>query len=458
MTKSAMARPRNNQAELVRLFKQAYRSDAFRFETLPGVNDAWGPSRLVALYGMAHANPEPTQDQLADAFKVNRSTISRKLNSMDWAEFESELRRLCNMTEEEFDEAEAKEFRMRALADEGMKSRKRHISTLAFQQQLTNTIVNGTPPIPLPPMQPRSRASKSRTPEHVVLMLSDMHVGQQFSFDETGGLSEYNKSIFLRRASNLRKSLLDIYSLHSDMYEMPVLHVLGLGDMVQGTNQGGEWGGAYNDMPITEQTRQAAQTIGELLSAWSPHFTKVNFYGVVGNHGRAGATKNSDRVCANWDNMVYDLVASNMKNHKNVVVEHTNSWWRQININGQEVMIVHGDNIKSGVNNLHREEQKLQSLLSGRTGKYFNVLCIGHHHTHYEIETTRGVIMVNGSFVGGDIFSMHKLRTNSRPTQTLFGVHPTHGVTWKYKLDLDFPQRHESQAVQVGSQSMELVR
>jgi hypothetical protein len=48
-----------------------------------------------------------------------------------------------------------------------------------------------------------------------------------------------------------------------------------------------------------------------------------------------------------------------------------------------------------------------------------------------------GRIMVNGSFVGGDMHSMQHLRSNSRPTQTIFGIHPDHGVTWHYPLDLD---------------------
>jgi predicted phosphodiesterase len=448
MSKSAIVKPRQNPAVLSKAFKEAYSLDAYRFESVDGVTDAWSPARLVALYEMSRRSPEPTQEEMAAAFKVDRSTISRKLNSMDWGAFESEVKRLCSISEEEFDEEQASEFRMKALADEGVKSRKRHISALAYQQELTATILAGTPPTPLPPLEYKPKPRKNgRTPEDVVLLLSDLHVGQHFTLEETGLLAEYNRDIFLRRAENLRKSLLDIHSLHSSLYELPTLHVLALGDMVQGTNAGGEWGGAYNELPINEQARQAARTVSDLLSTWSSYFSRINFVGVVGNHGRAGANKNSDKVCANWDNTVYDLISASMASHKNVVIDHTNSWWRQVNVNGQEVMIVHGDKIKTGISKLHQEEQKLQSLLVQREGKYFNILCIGHHHTHCSVETTRGRIMVNGSFVGGDIFSMHALKTNSRPTQTLFGVHPTNGVTWTYNLDLDFPRRYEGPVI-----------
>ena len=67
----------------------------------------------------------------------------------------------------------------------------------------------------------------------------------------------------------------------------------------------------------------------------------------------------------------------------------------------------------------------------------FNYMCLGHFHKHFEQELLRGGILANGSFVGGDVYSMQNLRTRSKPTQLVFGVHPTYGMTWQYKLDLD---------------------
>lgn len=54
-----------------------------------------------------------------------------------------------------------------------------------------------------------------------------------------------------------------------------------------------------------------------------------------------------------------------------------------------------------------------------------------------ELETSRGRIIVNGSFVGGDIYTLQQLKVHSRSTQTMFGVHPDNQITWKYNLDLD---------------------
>jgi hypothetical protein len=77
----------------------------------------------------------------------------------------------------------------------------------------------------------------------------------------------------------------------------------------------------------------------------------------------------------------------------------------------------------------------MQALLANKGGP-FNVMVTGHFHSYYEIETTNGQIILNGSFIGGDVYSMETLALNSKPTQTVMGVHPKHGITWKYCLDL----------------------
>lgn len=438
--KTATCKPQGTVAELVAMFRAKYADDAFRFEDMPGANATWAPIRLITLYEMAHQEPRPTHDQIAAALKLERSTITRKINKMKWPEFEERLRKLCTMTTEDFNAESADVERLKALADDGRKSRQRHIEQLASMRNIEEAIVSNSPPIALPSFKIRYKHKSGRTPEHVVLLLSDLHVGQKFTNKDTGGLNEYNPELFVQRAVALRDSLAYIYELHSELYDLPELHVLAMGDIVQGTNTAGEWGGAYNSLSVDAQAMLASKTISDMLSTWSAFFKKVNFVGVVGNHGRGGP-KNTEKISANWDNMVYHSVQNKMSSHKNVVVDYTDAWWRQLNINGTEIMMVHGDNVRGTLNQLLYEEQRLQGLLCGRSGRYFSILCMGHFHTHEEVETSLGKILVNGSFVGGDIYSMHKLRVNSRPTQVIFGVHPRHGMTWKYSLDLDYASR-----------------
>ena len=380
-----------------------------------------------------------SQADIAEKLGVDRSTITRKINSIDWAEFSRTLAKLCGMSHEEFVEETAVGHRYMVLARTALGRQRREIDSRAKAQYISDRIARTFKPLSLPTIRLGAKAPKDRDPEHFVLLLSDLHVGQKFERSETGGLNAYNIEIFMRRAENLRKAVHDIYKIHTNSYAVPELHVFALGDMVQGTNQGGEWGGAYTEVDINQQALQSARTTSDLLSSFAAIFDKVTFSGVVGNHGRAGINLSSDKISANWDNMVYELIKAHMASHKNVVVDITPSWWRQFNVNGTEIAMIHGDRVKGGLSipGLRNMQGKLQEMFIQSTGKPFDILCMGHWHNFLKMQTMRGAVVINGSFVGGDIYSMTSMQTSNSPIQVLFGVHEKRGLTYMYDLKLD---------------------
>jgi len=62
---------------------------------------------------------------------------------------------------------------------------------------------------------------------------------------------------------------------------------------------------------------------------------------------------------------------------------------------------------------------------------------IGHFHSAGEWSTNNGKIIVNGSFIGPDIFALKNLQRSSRAEQKIFGIHDKRGITWRYDIDLD---------------------
>lgn len=423
--------------DLVNLFHRVYDSDPARFDTLPGTSPNWDPVRLVSLYRLKQAD-DVTHQQMAEQLGFERSTVTRKIQNIDWSSFASRLETLCEMTEEEALQEAAEDKRKDALAKIALKGRNRAIENRAMLAHFYDNLAKNVKPLKpaiLPSvLKHNPKRKKNRTPEHMVLLLSDLHVGQEFTKDDTGGLAEYNTDIFKERARNLTKAVLEIRNLHVETRPIDELHILALGDNVQGSNTAGQWGCAYNStLSIFEQSKLAAYSIGEMMSAWAGAFGRVTFTGVVGNHGRVGE-KNMEKISANWDNVVYILIEALMKQHKNVEIDVSQAWWALRDINNLRFALVHGDEMRASINGIKNEEHRIQSLLE----KPFNILCAGHFHTHQEVETTNGMILLNGSFVGGDLYSMKKLKCRSRPTQTLIGVHPEHGVTWKYNLNLEF--------------------
>lgn len=434
--------PEKEKADrLAEIFEQKFVEDPLRFKVLPGVSTNWGPEKMIMLYQFA-ADPDAIQQDFADALGIDRSGVSRKCNSMNWNKFEAMLEKLLAMSTEDAIKYEAEAFEKKAIDKTKVRDRSKLITKEAFYTNLMKNLLDASTTVKTKPFTPTvlvKTPKNKRTDEHIVLLLSDLHVGQEFFLQETGGINEYNLNIFRSRAQNLQKALVEIFDIHSEAYKIPELHILGLGDMVQGGNMNGEWGGATNSHTnVCQCSVIAAQTIHNLIEDWKKYFSKISFTGVIGNHGRAGATKNSDPVGANWDNVTYHLLEAMHHGDPKVNVEVSKTWWHQKNILGTEFLLVHGDYCSSNINSLLTLDQKMRGITSKVANlRPFNVLTVGHFHSHTEIETSMGRIMVNGSFPGSDMHSLQHMRAGSRPTQTVFGVHPRRGITWQYWLDLE---------------------
>jgi hypothetical protein len=94
--------------------------------------------------------------------------------------------------------------------------------------------------------------------------------------------------------------------------------------------------------------------------------------------------------------------------------------------------MLHGDEIKGGPKALEEATEKLSSLIGGLP----EYTIAGHFHTAADYSTNFGRVLLNGSFVGGDIFSIKSLRKSSKPEQKIFGIHDKRGMTWSYNIDL----------------------
>ena len=431
--------------QIVKLFEEKYDDDPLRFKVLPGVTHQWTPQKMVKLYQFAALpDPEPEEKMaFSKEIGINTNGITRKSNLTDWSAFETLLEDLVNMTPEEGVKFEAKKEVVKREAGARVKVRQKLVTREAFYSNLQAKILEAqkTVKVHMPPVV-LSHAPKFGVPEHVVLLVSDWHVGQEFTREETGQINAYNLDIFKQRAQNLQRALIEIVQLHSKLYELPELHIFGLGDNVQGARANGEWGSAYTGhISVTEQAVLASKTMAALINDWSRYFKKVHFRGVVGNHGRGGVSKESDEVSASWDNVTYIALNGELSSNPKVDVQWSKTWWDQVDILGTEFMLVHGDYFTNSLNAILTANQKLHDLVAGiPNAKPFNVLCTGHFHRYTEIETSMGRVVMNGSLVGADIYALHQMRAACKPTQTIFGVNPKHGMTWRYPLDLEKPR------------------
>jgi len=271
------------------------------------------------------------------------------------------------------------------------------------------------------------------TAEHVGVMVSDMHIGASYSYEETGGLSQYSLEIFKKRLQKMKIALLEIVERHRGMYELPELHIFSLGDVIAGAPGCGAWNDRYISLDIMQQVTEGTYALRDLIATWSTAFKKVTFYGIYGNHGRCGK-KGQFKTSDNWDKMCYDMLKLSLAEYNNIEWDIPKTWWLNPRIQGHSFYLCHGDGIKgttlSGV-------EKAESKIAGMLEQRLDYFLMGHFHSPAEIQTNSSRVIMNGSFMGGDMYSLRDLGKNSAPEQKVFGIHKKKGITWTYNIYLD---------------------
>jgi len=294
--------------------------------------------------------------------------------------------------------------------------------------------IKKVPLVKISPYRPKRKSSLKKS-EDMAVVLSDLHIGHAHTLEETGGLSEYGVDIFKRRLKNLQSAVEGIYELHTHLYNIPTLHVMCLGDIVDGMNQAGSWSPVYIDTPIFDQMFIGVNSMAELLANWLTVFDNIVFYGVRGNHGRI-APSGAEKDYANWDSMAYETLKLMFKDNDRIKFVVPRTWWIMESIRGKNFLLVHGDQFRpkgSPAQGLHMFSMSQW----GMTGKKPDVTICGHFHESSEMTNNFGKVVVNGSFVGGDVYSIKNLQKCGRPEQKIFGINEKHGVSFRYDIDLE---------------------
>ena len=282
---------------------------------------------------------------------------------------------------------------------------------------------------------PKSKSTKYKA-EHVGIILSDLHIGEEFTLQDTGGLSEYNLDIFKRRLAKLKKATLEIIERHRHMYELPHLHVFCLGDIVAGSIGAGAWNDNYIRLSIYDQVFHGTEALRDVLSTWSNMFKKVSFYGVHGNHGRVGK-RGQEKISTNWDRIVYNHVRTSLEAYPNIEWHIPEAWWLQRLIQQHNFYLCHGDGIRGSMGIPYYGIERAEAKIAGLMEQKVDYILMGHFHSPAEIQTNSSRIVISGSFLGGDMYSLKDLGRGSVPEQKIFGIHEKKGITWTYNIYLD---------------------
>lgn len=287
-------------------------------------------------------------------------------------------------------------------------------------------ILESEPIVNLPPIKLRDWKAKKRKrgdEEEAILHASDGHAGKiTVSFDE---------DVYQNRMDNLVDATMTIISLHRNMYPIRRLHIFNTGDNVQGENphQGSNIGNVR--MGARDQTIELSYPAWvKLIGSLKQEFEEVIFEGVPGNHGYEKLAPETSRE----DLRLYDLLKVYFEHTKGVTINVHTGFYALVDIFGFTNFLFHGDSIpcQQGVP-FFALDRKLKAWHMQYGG--FRYAFGGHFHKRHsdEISSVLEYFMC-GSLVSDDEWAQKKLGISSQPSQSLFGIHPKVGITWRYPL------------------------
>jgi len=262
--------------------------------------------------------------------------------------------------------------------------------------------------------------------EIALLHCSDGHAGKI--------TKSFNKEVYRDRMYKMFESTMRIVNLHRNMYPIKKLHIVSTGDNMQGENpfQGSKIGEA--EMGARDQIKKLAIPVwNDVIGSFKQEFEEVEFDGFPGNHGQdklAPAT-------SNLDISFYDILEAGIGQYDGITINCHEEFADIININGFKFFCFHGDGIpcQQGIP-YFSIDRKLKAWYIQYNG--FNYALGGHFHKRHSDEiASKFEYFMCGSLVSDDEWVLKKLGISSNPSQWLMGVHPRHGVTWRYPLVVD---------------------
>ena len=188
---------------------------------------------------------------------------------------------------------------------------------------------------------------KKRTghrPESAVMLMSDYHIGEQVSLEETGGLNAYDFDIFSRRLQYHVDSVGGICFGKLTGYDFPELVVCGLGDMVSGIIH--DELVETSDCTLMDWLIDGSWYIAQAIRQLAAEFPAVRVEWHFGNHGRVTQKPRFKRRWVNYDYLLGHMVATELREQTNVTFTNHKSFWSLCEVQGHHLLNLHGDNIK----------------------------------------------------------------------------------------------------------------
>lgn len=383
---------------------------------------------------------------LVEQCNNNKSEAARRLGTAQSAfvrSIQEAHRRKLTAASKVLTEADKWKTKAKMLEQELAATTRHNISV----EEIRKTLYNLSENIPDPPAWPL-KLRKGKTNGVPMSIWSDWHYGELVNYDEVGGVNVFNAKVAEHRVQTLVNSTIHLCMNHmgpKPKYDGFVL-CLG-GDMISGEIH--EELRETNEMGIQKARTQVEELLIWGISQLADHFGRIFIPCVVGNHGRTTRKPRAKhRVYDNHDFGIYLSLERHFRNDKRVRIYTPAEPDAFFTVAGHRFLLTHGDAIGTGggdgiigaLGPITRGTIKI-GRQQAQVGRDFDTAIFGHWH-QYIPRSDASRVIVNGALKGYDEYANAILRAlYARPSQALWFVHPSKGITAQWPIYLEEDRR-----------------
>jgi hypothetical protein len=302
-------------------------------------------------------------------------------------------------------------------------------------------------PLDPPDWNPRqsTRMRAGKIGEAVIVMISDLHVGEFIDIDQMGGVNSYNLNIARDRLERLFASVIKLTTKYWAGAAPSVFYILLMGDLISGEIH--EELAKTNDLLSIPAVRNVSESMIAGFTLLLKHFPKIPFHvvSVAGNHSRTTKKPETKNFAVDsYDTLIAWVVESwfNAKGERRIKFSAPASGDAVLNIFGWNFLINHGDRMGSRGGQgfvgpaavVARGFQKLV-LDYATQGTLIDFVLVAHLHSAMELPQG----FANGSLIGpSQLSKKHRMRPEPA-CQYLLAVHRKYGVVRRNKIFVGDP-------------------
>lgn len=295
-----------------------------------------------------------------------------------------------------------------------------------YYEQIGNMITTLEPPV-FNDWEPNIAQIEEDHKEEYLLTIADIHSGATFKTE----YNEYSPAIMLDRFDELTQKTISFIKKHN----CKVLHVVGLGDFIQGCIHMNDL--KINDSTVVKATVQVSQAMAEFLNKISK-YARIDYYHIISsNHSqmRYLGTKASELMGEDMEYIIGHYIKDSLANNKNieVFVDEESSDYKEFEILQYKIIAMHGHQVK--------DINILLNNISSKKNEMIDYIVLGHQHNHKVITGNDGCtydteVLVSPSFVGSDPFA-DSIMKGSKAAVMIYGFHEFEGHNETYKFILN---------------------